>query len=156
MDTPLDPPHPPTPRRRRMVKWIIGGVVVLVALAGLGIWYFFRDDPPAAVDLDAATAALEDGAVATDPSVSVVTPTEPVAADAVVEPTTPAADTTAAPVPATGLAASWTVDTSIGTFSFEDSSGTFVGFRVQEELSGIGSTTASSWASRFALLIATE
>ena len=27
-------------------------------------------------------------------------------------------------------------------FSFEDSTGTFVGFRVQEELSGIGSTTA--------------
>lgn len=36
----------------------------------------------------------------------------------------------------------WTVDTSVGEFSFEDSTGTFVGFRVEEELSSIGSTTA--------------
>ena len=36
----------------------------------------------------------------------------------------------------------WTVNTSVGEFSFEDSTGTFVGFRVQEELSWIGSTTA--------------
>jgi polyisoprenoid-binding protein YceI len=142
MDVPLDSPHSPTPRRRRMVKWIVGGVVVLAALAGLGIWYFFRDDPPPAVDLDAATAALDEGAVATDPSVAVVTPTEPVATDAAADPTTPAAGTAAATAAPTGIAATWTVDSSIGTFSFEDSTGTFVGFRVQEELSGIGSTTA--------------
>ena len=30
----------------------------------------------------------------------------------------------------------------VGEFSYEDSTGTFVGFRVEEELSGIGSTTA--------------
>ena len=41
-----------------------------------------------------------------------------------------------------GVAGDWTVDTSVGQFSFEDSTGTFVGFRVSEELSGIGSTTA--------------
>jgi polyisoprenoid-binding protein YceI len=34
------------------------------------------------------------------------------------------------------------VDSSVGEFSYEDSTGTFVGFRVDEELSGIGSTTA--------------
>ena len=34
------------------------------------------------------------------------------------------------------------MDTSVGEFSYEDSTGTFVGFRVDEELSGIGSTTA--------------
>ncbi len=36
----------------------------------------------------------------------------------------------------------WAVDTSVGEFSFENSTGTFVGFRIQEELSSIGSTTA--------------
>jgi polyisoprenoid-binding protein YceI len=41
-----------------------------------------------------------------------------------------------------GVAGNWTVDTSVGTFSFEDSTGTFVGFRVAEQLSGIGSATA--------------
>ncbi len=40
------------------------------------------------------------------------------------------------------MSGTWSVDTSIGEFSFEDSTGTFVGFRVQEELSSIGSTTA--------------
>jgi polyisoprenoid-binding protein YceI len=48
--------------------------------------------------------------------------------------------TTAASVD--GVAGNWTVDTSVGEFSYEDSTGTFVGFRVSEELSGIGSTTA--------------
>ena len=43
---------------------------------------------------------------------------------------------------ADGVAGDWTVDTSVGEFSFEDSTGTFVGFRVSEKLSGIGSTTA--------------
>jgi polyisoprenoid-binding protein YceI len=42
----------------------------------------------------------------------------------------------------TGLAGTWSVDTSIGEFNYEDSTGTFVGFRVEEELTGIGSTTA--------------
>jgi len=36
----------------------------------------------------------------------------------------------------------WAVDTTVGEFSYEDSTGTFVGFRVDEELSGLGSTTA--------------
>ncbi|MET0457685.1 MAG: YceI family protein, partial [Ilumatobacteraceae bacterium] len=36
----------------------------------------------------------------------------------------------------------WNVDTTIGEFNDEDSTGTFVGFRIDEELSGIGSTTA--------------
>ena len=40
------------------------------------------------------------------------------------------------------IAGTWSVDTSIGEFSYEDSTGTFVGFRVDEELQGIGSTTA--------------
>ncbi|MEO1057282.1 MAG: YceI family protein [Actinomycetota bacterium] len=35
-----------------------------------------------------------------------------------------------------------TVDTTVGEFSYEDSTGTFVGFRIAEELRGIGSTEA--------------
>lgn len=41
-----------------------------------------------------------------------------------------------------GVTGTWSVDSSIGEFSYEDSTGTFVGFRVDEELTGIGSTTA--------------
>jgi polyisoprenoid-binding protein YceI len=41
-----------------------------------------------------------------------------------------------------GVSGTWSVDTSIGEFDYEGSTGTFVGFRVDEQLSSIGSTTA--------------
>jgi polyisoprenoid-binding protein YceI len=83
--------------------------------------------------------------VASEPTAAVVT-TEPVTTEAGVQPVTPAPAAEPAPTDAgagaTGIAGTWAVDTSIGEFSFDDSTGTFVGFRVEEELSGIGSTTA--------------
>jgi polyisoprenoid-binding protein YceI len=92
----------------RWKKWVIGGGLVFVAIVGVGIWWFLRDDAPSEVNLDAAVGAIDGGrAVSVD-----------------------------------GVNGNWAVDTSIGEFSFEDSTGSFVGFRVQEELSGIGSTTA--------------
>ncbi|HEX4981520.1 MAG TPA: YceI family protein [Ilumatobacteraceae bacterium] len=143
MDIPLDPPQPPSPRRRRPVRWIAGGLVVLAALAGLGIWWFFKDDPPAEPELATAVEQIDDGAASsetTDQAVTTEAAAEPVTTEAAAEPTTPVAGTAVAPP--TGVAGTWAVDTSIGEFSFEDSTGTFVGFRVQEELTGIGSTTA--------------
>ena len=47
---------------------------------------------------------------------------------------------TSAPLPAGGVAGTWTVDSSIGSFS--DSSDSFVGYRVQEQLASIGANTA--------------
>lgn len=44
------------------------------------------------------------------------------------------------PVPAGGVPGTWNVDTSIGSFS--DSSDSFVGYRVQEQLASIGANTA--------------
>ena len=41
-----------------------------------------------------------------------------------------------------GADGTWTVDASIGEFSFEDASSSFVGFRVAEELASIGATEA--------------
>jgi polyisoprenoid-binding protein YceI len=40
------------------------------------------------------------------------------------------------------VSGAWSLDTSIGEFNYEDSTGTFVGFRIAEELQGVGSTTA--------------
>jgi polyisoprenoid-binding protein YceI len=127
-----------------MVRWIAGVVVVVAALAGIGIWYFFKDDAPAAVDLDAATAALDEDTApsAVDQAVTTEPAAEPVTTAAAADPVTTEPATTDAVATTTGIAGTWTVDTSIGEFSFEDSTGTFVGFRVEEELSGIGSTTA--------------
>ena len=144
MDIPLDPPHPPSPRRRRLVRWVAGGVVVLAALAGLGIWWFFKDDAPPPAELATAVEQIDDGVApseTTDQAVTTEAAAEPVTTEAAAEPTPTEPTGTAAAIP-TGVAGTWTVDTSIGEFSFEDSTGTFVGFRVQEELTGIGSTTA--------------
>lgn len=108
-------PAPSPPRRRRRLLWAaISAVVVVAALAGLGIWWFFRDDAPDAVSLETATAGIGATTVVADDSASGTQ----------------------------GITGDWTVDTTIGTFDYEDSTGTFVGFRVQERLSGVGDTTA--------------
>lgn len=41
-----------------------------------------------------------------------------------------------------GVEGTWTVDTASGEFDDESATGTFAGFRIEEELAGIGSTTA--------------
>ncbi|HEY4609360.1 MAG TPA: YceI family protein [Ilumatobacteraceae bacterium] len=120
------------PRKRSWLKWVLLGAVVLVALAAVGIWWFLRDDAPAAVNLDAAVGAVQ-------------TTVKTTAADSAV--TAPAASSSGVPSSAgaptsSGVAGAWAVDPNVGEFSFEDSTGTFVGFRVAEELTGLGSTTA--------------
>jgi polyisoprenoid-binding protein YceI len=93
--------------RRRLLRWSLSALAVIVVAAGAFVWWFFRGDAPDAVSIGNAVAQVEG---------------------------TPAAST--------GVDGTWSVDTSVGEFSYEDSTGTFVGFRVDEELSGIGSTTA--------------
>ncbi len=41
-----------------------------------------------------------------------------------------------------GVDGNWTVDTETGEFDYESATGTFAGFRIQEELASIGSATA--------------
>jgi polyisoprenoid-binding protein YceI len=95
----------------------IAAVVVVAALigGGFGLWYLFlRPAGPAAV------------ADATLPSVP-----------------TASSGATAKPLGTGGMDGTWNVDTSIGTFtSVDDTSGNFVGYRVQEQLAGIGANTA--------------
>lgn len=43
---------------------------------------------------------------------------------------------------APGVEGTWTVDTETGEFDYESATGTFAGFRVEEELAGVGSATA--------------
>ncbi len=93
------------------------GIGVLVA--GAGLFWFFGGDAPAEVDL-AATASSTASEEATGTS------------------------TAAAPTEATAsIEGTWSVDTTVGTFTLEDTTtASFVGFRVEEVLDGIGSNTA--------------
>jgi polyisoprenoid-binding protein YceI len=101
---------------RSPLIYLIAVVVVAALIAGgFGIWYLFlRPAGPAAV------------------------------ADATLPPV-PGATTgaTAIPLGSGGVDGTWNVDTSIGTFTgVDDTSGNFVGYRVQEQLAGIGANTA--------------
>lgn len=96
-------------------KGLIAVVVAAAVLIGGGLWWFLRDDAPEEVSLDAAVDQVTDSTAGEAP------------------------DTSATP---SGIEGTWTVDTETGDFDFESATGTFAGFRVQEELSSIGSTTA--------------
>ncbi len=93
------------------------GVAILVV--GGGLFWFFGGDEPAEVDL-AATASSIASEEATGTSTTAA-PTEPTAS----------------------IEGTWNVDTTVGSFTLEDATtASFVGFRVEEVLDGIGSNTA--------------
>jgi polyisoprenoid-binding protein YceI len=101
-------------------KLLIGAAVIALVGAGAGgVWWFLKDDAPAEVSLD---AAVESVAGADSGSGS--------------------AEDGSATGTVDGIEGSWVVDTETGEFDFESATGTFAGFRIQEELAAIGSTTA--------------
>jgi polyisoprenoid-binding protein YceI len=106
-----------SPTQRSQPLMIAGAIVLLAVIVGTayGVWYLFlKGSGPAAVG---------------DPSIP---PSASAAASG-------AASSSASAVEGS-LDGTWNVDTSIGSFS--DFSGTFVGYRVQEELASIGANTA--------------
>lgn len=133
-------------RRKRRLRIAAAIVVLLVAAAAAAfVWWFLRDDAPAEVSIGNAAAQVTDSTseVAVPPTVASTAPTAATAADATVASTGPSTTTAGTAPAATGdVSGVWSVDTSIGEFNYEDSTGTFVGFRIAEELQGIGSTTA--------------
>ena len=99
-------------RRRRLL--IVGSVLGVILLAGVaGIVWFLTRSAPEEVSLEGAVADVE-AATSQAPSSE----------------------------PADGIEGEWIVDTSVGEFSFEDATSSFVGFRIKEELSTIGATEA--------------
>jgi polyisoprenoid-binding protein YceI len=113
-------PAPPSSRRSRRGLWIGLVALVLVAAAAFAVWYFvFRDTAPPKVDINTASEAVkEDKASAT---------TSPDTSDA-----------------GANLDGTWTIDNSIGQFDTgsETYTSAFVGYRVNEELAGVGAKTA--------------
>lgn len=108
------------PADRTRLSWIRIGLAALLlavlAAGAFGIWYLFlRPAPPAAVAL---------------PSLPVSSPGASAASSS-----SPGASTAAG-----GLDGTWQVDPTVG--SFADFSGSFVGYRVQEELASIGAQEA--------------
>ena len=97
-------------------KWLmLGGAGVVVAI--VAVWFvFFRSDAPDEVDVDAANAQLDEDLAAAD------------------------GDDAGAAFDG-DIDGEWIIDDEIGDFDFETASGSFAGFRVDEELT-IGSVVA--------------
>lgn len=95
------------------------GVVAVLAIVG-AVVLLRGNDAPSEVDLDTATAGVT------------TAPGNRAATDAATGATTDPGD----------LSGTWVVDTETGTFDYESATGSFVGFRVDEELATIGKTTA--------------
>ena len=105
-------------------KTLIGGALAVVAVLGIAVWWFvFNGDAPEAVSVDDANAQLdEDLAVTTDEGNDDTDDGDTAGFDGVID-------------------ATWVIDDEIGSFDFETASGSFVGFRVDEELT-VGAVVA--------------
>lgn len=115
------------PSRRRLLLVAVPALVVLIAV-GFGVWwFFFRSDAPPEADIDAASETLEQrddqgGAADND-----------------------AADGTGGDTAeGSGVEGTWVVDPTIGEFDSgaEVFTGTYAGYRIDEELAQIGANTA--------------
>jgi polyisoprenoid-binding protein YceI len=135
--------------RRNVVVVVAGAAMVLAA----AVWFFvLRDTAPPPPDLGKAAAVAAAAQTTTEaPATTTEAPATTTEAPATTTETpattteTPATTTetpaTTTEAPQVGLSGTWTVDTSIGSFS--DFTSTYVGFRVDEELArGIGAVTA--------------
>ncbi len=125
---------PPAARaggRRALVIGLAAVILVVVVAGAYGLWYLFlRPSGPAAVGAPSLG------------SVSTATPSSSASVSASAPASSSAANgtTRGGSGSSTGIDATWTLDTSIGSFSdFTDS---FVGYRVQEQLASIGANTA--------------
>ena len=134
-------------------KWLITGVLVVLAAVVVALWLlFFRDDAPEAVSTEAGLEQLQEDLAATDddsddaPSLSgddTATDDTDTEVEADPEPADEQEAGLGADQSPTGGAANgtWTVDDEFGDFDFETASGSFAGFRVEEELT-VGEVTA--------------
>lgn len=100
---------------RTPLKIVLGVVLLVVVAGGVGVWWFFKDDAPPPVDLETAVDSVT---------------------------STTAGDDATSSGERDGIDGEWVVDRESGSFDFETATGTFAGFRIEEELASVGSTTA--------------
>jgi len=103
-------------------------VVAIGAMVAYGAWRVLSAAPNE-VSLDAAVASLEEQGASQPTTIEVAS--DPLRVDG--------AGVTTVNSSNDGI---WYVDSNFGSFTFDESSGSFVGFRVEEELAQIGSMTA--------------
>ena len=114
-------------------------LLITVALIGMAIlagwWFLLRDDAPPPPDIESAIQIASAAQMASTTTNSTTVPSTTVALTS----TTQELD----PNEAADITGTWSVDTTIGSFGIDESTSSFVGFRIQEVLGrGIGEVTA--------------
>tara|TARA_Y100001970_G_scaffold289528_1_gene420224 strand:+ start:6307 stop:7080 length:774 start_codon:yes stop_codon:yes gene_type:complete len=110
-------------KRRAVIITTIALVVVIGAMGAYGVWRVLSAAPEE-VSLDAAVAAVQQHETSNND-----------VGDESANPTDVDSESGS-------LNGVWRIDSETGSFSFEESTGSFVGFRVKEELAKIGAVTA--------------
>jgi polyisoprenoid-binding protein YceI len=136
---PQSDPEAGSSRRRTVLLVAVAAAALLVV--GVGAWWLTRDDAPAEADLGTATASLSDDEGEAEGDGAGPGADQEAGGSGTDDETAPGTGDDPDPAPA-GVDGDWRVDSSVGEFSFEDSTGTFVGFRVREELTGLGEVEA--------------
>lgn len=111
-------------RNKRIIGYSAAGVVLLGVIAVVG-YIVLHGPAPEEVSLESAVESAQSETTTT-----------------LADPADAATETTQAAAASGDISGEWVVDTSIGEFSFEDATASFVGFRIQEELASIGATEA--------------
>jgi polyisoprenoid-binding protein YceI len=123
---PIKAPEDKTTRGSRTAHVVLTALAMLVLLAGAGIYWFLSGRAPDAVDLEETAGAITTSSASEEAMSTSVPSTTAISA-----------------MPSAEIDGRWQVDTSVGTFDITgQSTATFAGFRVEEVLSSIGSTTA--------------
>lgn len=130
----------PSPLQRRPLQAVLAIGILGFLLAAVGVWWFLRDDAPAEVSLDAAAESVETADSAETAESAETADSAETGTDTEAEPTE--GDATATGAADADVTGAWTVDTETGEFDYESATGSFVGFRIEEELNSVGSTTA--------------
>src|SRR6056297_2788729 len=132
-----DTPTSPTRRRGGRRGLLIGAILATIALVGLVIWYVSRD-APAAVDTQAAVDAAGSGTAEQDGDGA-----SEGAGDGDADDDGDDAGGDAASTPEDGaLPADWQIVTDAVEYDLAEGTGTFIGFRIAEELTTVGDTEA--------------
>lgn len=119
----------PDPKTSRSKAPLIVGAALIVVLVGGFLFWFLRDDAPDEVNLEDAAAQVTTSTAGDSGGTDTSDPSDP-------------SDTTTGSTTGSGIEGDWTVDTETGEFDYESATGSFVGFRIDEELAGVGATEA--------------
>lgn len=124
-------------------RLLVAGLAIVVLIGGgIVAWLLFSGNAPEEATIGQAADVVRSESQGTAPPTTAPSTDAPTTTPPGTEAPGTEAPATVAPAGSAGIDGTWTVDTAIGEFSFQDATSSFVGFRVAEELSTVGAVEA--------------